>query len=150
MPTLTGKQISQNGLGLMRFTLPGGVVPDEQAFKVLKGALAAEVSVWNGADFYGTPAYNSLHLLNRYFTAYLEDADKAVICIKSGIVDMKTYTLDGSPEAVRKFVANANGIMDGKKEIDIFGIAKVDRNVPIEETIKALAELVEQSQIGGI
>jgi pyridoxine 4-dehydrogenase len=52
------------------------VTPDEKAFKILKAALAAGVNVWNGADFYGTPDCNSLHLMKRYFTAYPEDAEK--------------------------------------------------------------------------
>lgn len=117
---------------------------------MLKAALDAGVNCWNGADFYGTPSSNSLHLLKRYFTAYPGDADKVVLCIKSGIVDMKTFSIDGSPEGVRRFVANANGVLDGTKKIDVFGIARVDSKVPIEETVKALADLVSAGAIGGI
>lgn len=126
------------------------MTPDEQAFKVLKAALAAGVNVWNGADFYGTPDNNSLHLMNRYFTAFPEDADKVVLSIKSGVVSMKTFTMDCSPAGLRGFVDNALKILDGKKKIDIFGCARVDPNVPVEESIKALAELKEEGKIGGI
>ncbi|GLI77367.1 hypothetical protein PoHVEF18_005657 [Penicillium ochrochloron] len=150
MPSLAGKPISQNGLGLMRLTWKDDVTPDEKAFKVLKAALAAGVNVWNGADFYGTPDNNSLHLMNRYFTAYPEDADKVVLTIKSGIKDMRTFTLDCSPEAIRDFVERANTILDGRKKIDIFGCGRVDKNVPIEDTVGALAELVKEGKIGGI
>jgi pyridoxine 4-dehydrogenase len=128
----------------------GPTLPDEQAFKVLKAALAAGVNVWNGADFYGTPDNNSLHLLNRYFTAYPDDADKVVISIKSGVGDRKTFTPDASPEGMRKFVENANKILDGKKKIDLFGPGRVDPKVPVEETVKGLAELVQEGKIGGI
>ncbi|KAJ5610692.1 hypothetical protein N7510_007411 [Penicillium lagena] len=150
MPTLIGKPVSQNGLGLMRLTWKDDVTPDEKAFKVLKAALAAGVNVWNGADFYGTSDNNSLHLVNRYFTAYPEDADKVVLTIKSGIVDMRTFTMDCSPAGVRNFVDRANAILDGKKKIDLFGCGRVDKNVPIEETVGALAELVREGKIGGI
>ncbi|OJJ77848.1 hypothetical protein ASPBRDRAFT_37081 [Aspergillus brasiliensis CBS 101740] len=150
MPFLAGKEITQNGLGLMRFTSSNDVTPDEQAFKVLKAALAAGVNVWNGADFYGTPNNNSLHLMNRYFTAYPEDADKVVLSIKSGLVSMQTYTMDCSPAGLRGFVDNALKILDGKKKIDIFGCARVDPNVSVEESIKALAELKQEGKIGGI
>lgn len=126
------------------------MTPDEKAFKVLKAALAVGVNVWNGADFYGTPDCNSLHLMNRYFTAYPEDADKVVLTIKSGVADMRTFTMDGTPEGVRKFVDRANAVLDGKKKIDIFGCGRVDKNVPIEETVGALAELVKEGKIGGI
>ncbi|KAJ5701736.1 aldo/keto reductase [Penicillium malachiteum] len=133
MPFLAGKPITQNGLGLMRLTWIAGVTPDEQAFKILKAALEAGVNVWNGADFYGTPDNNSLHLMTRYFTAYPEDAEKVVLTIKSGI-----------------FVDDANKILDGKKKIDIFGCGRVDKEVRIEETVVALAQLVHEGKIGGI
>lgn len=126
------------------------VTPDEQAFKILKAALDAGVNVWNGADFYGTPDHNSLHLMNRYFTRYPEDAEKVVLSIKSGIVDMRNFIMDGSPAGVRNFVNRANEILDGKKKIDIFGCGRVDKKVPIEETVGALAELVKEGKIGGI
>ncbi|KAI5457343.1 NADP-dependent oxidoreductase domain-containing protein [Mariannaea sp. PMI_226] len=150
MRTLIGKAIGQNGLGLSRMTHHSDPQPDEQTFKVLKAAVEAGVTVWIGADFYGTPENNSLHLINRYFTAHPEDAEKVVICIKSGIVSMGTFTMDCSPDAMRKSVENANRILDGKKKLDIFGPARVDPNVPIEDTIKALAQLLEEGQIGGI
>lgn len=94
MATLVGKPITSNGLGLMSMcdlynecfaannslglTQPQDPVSDEIAFPVLKAALACGANVWNGADFYGTEEANSLHLLNRYFTKYPEDAEKVV------------------------------------------------------------------------
>ncbi|KAI0435994.1 putative aldo/keto reductase [Xylaria telfairii] len=150
MPVLAGKEVSNNGLGLMRLTARGANIPDEDAFALLKAAISAGVTCWNGADFYGTPADNSLHLLSRYFAAYPEDADKVVICIKTGVVDMRTFSMDCSPQAIRNFAANANSILGGKKKIDIFGIARVDPKVPVEDTIKTLAELVSEGTIGGI
>ncbi|KAI3318476.1 putative aldo/keto reductase [Xylariaceae sp. AK1471] len=150
MPILAGKEVGRTGLGLMRLTLPGANIPDEQVFALLKTALQAGVNCWNGADFYGTPANNSLHLLSRYFVVYPEDAEKVVICIKSGIVDMRTFSLDCSPNSVRKSAANANNILGGKKKIDIFGMARVDSQVPLQDTIEVLAQLVSKGAIGGI
>ncbi|KAJ5094295.1 aldo/keto reductase [Penicillium angulare] len=150
MPMLAGKPISQNGLGLMRLTWKDDITPDENAFKILKAALETGVNVWNGADFYGTPDQNSLHLMNRYFTAYPEDADKVVLTIKSGIVDMRSFHMDCSPASIRNFVDSVNKILDGKKKIDIFGCGRVDKNVPIEDTVGALADLVREGKIGGI
>ncbi|KAJ5156477.1 hypothetical protein N7492_009280 [Penicillium capsulatum] len=150
MPSLAGKPITQNGLGLMRMTLKGDVVSDEKAFPVLKAALAASVNVWNGADFYGTTDCNSLHLMKRYFTAYPEDAEKVVLTIKSGIADMNTFAMDGSPAAIRGFVDRANTILDGKKKLDLFGLGRVDKKVPIEDSVRALGDLVAEGKIGGI
>ena len=126
--------------------------PDETAFDVMKTALECGANVWNGADFYGTPDANSLHLLNRYFTKFPEDAIKVVLCLKSG-VSMSgggSFNIDCSAQGMRKSVDNANKILDGKKFIDIFGPARVDPNVPIESTIGALGELMKEGKIGGI
>ncbi|KAL5333153.1 NADP-dependent oxidoreductase domain-containing protein [Aspergillus crustosus] len=150
MPTLAGKQITQNGLGLMRLTWITPAVPDEQAFKVLKAALSAGINVWNGGDFYGPPDNNSLHLMNRYFTAYPEDAEKVVLCIKSGLKSKNPYTMDCSASGLRGFVENALSVLDGKKKIDIFGISRVDPNIPIEESVKALADLRDEGKFNGI
>jgi pyridoxine 4-dehydrogenase len=168
MVTLAGKPITANGLGLMRTSAsllrsclyqiltddPGltwhlDTVPDAVAFKVMKAALANGANVWNGSDFYGTPEANSLHLLNRYFTAYPEDAAKVVICIKSGLVSRAPFQLDGSAEGMRRMVDNCNKILDGKKKIDIFGCGRVDPNVPVEVTVEALGQLVKRRQDRG-
>lgn len=121
MLTLAGKTISQDGLGLMReqFALERSsqfALPDVDIFKVLKAALAVGTNLWNGADHYCKPDSNSLHLMNRYFIAYPEDADKVVSTLKIGIVDRQTLGKDCSPAGLRKSCENALRILDGKKE----------------------------------
>ena len=116
----------------------------------MKAALANGANVWNGADFYGTPEANSLHLLKRYFTTYPEDAEKVVICIKSGLVSREPFKVDGSPEGMRRMVENCNRILDGTKKIDIFGCGRVDPDIPVEVTVEALGQLVKEGKIGGI
>lgn len=51
---------------------------------------------------------------------------------------------------VRASVDECNRILGGVKKIDIFGPARIDRNVPVEETLGTLRELVDESQIGGV
>ena len=62
--------------------------PEEQAFKAMKASLAAGCNFWNAGEFYGTESYNSLHLHNKYFTKYPEDADKVVLSVKGVLVNM--------------------------------------------------------------
>ena len=97
---------------------------------------------------YGTPQANSLHLLKHYFGKYPEDANKVVLSIK-GAYDIKTGP-DGSPEGIRASVEEAVKVLGGTKTIDIFECARGDPNVPIETSVKALAELVKEGKIGGI
>jgi pyridoxine 4-dehydrogenase len=98
---------------------------------------------------YGPPHANSLQLLKYYFDNHPEDADKVVLSIK-GAYDPKTHTPDGSPEGIRASVGEALKVLNGVKNIDIFECARVDPNVPIETSVRALAELVKEGKIGGI
>ena len=88
--------------------------------------------------------------MNRYFTAHPEDADRVVFTVKTGIVDRRTTEMDCSPAALRKCYENANKLLDGKKKIDIFGIARIDPKVPVEESVKALEEMKNEGKFSGI
>lgn len=121
--------------------------PEEQAFKAMKAALASGCNLWNAGEFYGTKEYNSLHLMERYFAKYPEDAAKVVLSIKGGLKDMHP---DGSPENIKASVENCLKVLKGRKSIDIFEMARVDKKVPLEITLKALEEYVKEGKIGGI
>lgn len=100
------------------------------------------------ALFYGTPEANSTQLVRRYFETYPEDVDKVVLSIKGCLTPERKPV--GSPEAIRASVQQALDGLNGKKKIDIFAMARVDPDVPIEASIKALGELVDEGEIGGI
>ncbi|KAE8138515.1 NADP-dependent oxidoreductase domain-containing protein [Aspergillus pseudotamarii] len=110
MPTLVGKEIGSTGLGLMRFTLP-----------TLDAGANAGANGRNAADLYGTPDHNSLHLLQRFFSQYSSDAERVVLSVKSGVAEMRTFSMDSSPAAIWQ-----------------------------SETVAALKEQVEEGKIGGI
>jgi len=57
---------------------------------------------------------------------------------------------DGSPENIRRSVENCLKILKGTKKIDIFEMARVDKNVPLETTLKELEKYVQAGKIGGI
>jgi pyridoxine 4-dehydrogenase len=113
----------------------------------MKAALNCGCNFWNGGEFYGTEEYNSLHLLQRYFTKYPEDASKVVLSIKGGLNNMRP---DGSPENVQRSVEECLRLLKGTKCIDIFEMARVDKNVSLEVTLKELEKYVQVGKIGGI
>ncbi|TAQ88546.1 hypothetical protein B7494_g3160 [Chlorociboria aeruginascens] len=123
---------------------------EEKSIQAMKTALNAGCNFWNGGEFYGTPQYNSLHLLEKYFTKYPEDASKVVISIK-GAINLEKTGPDGSPEGIRRSIDNCLKILNGKKTLDIFECARVDPKTPIEITLKVLdEEYVKTGKIGGI
>lgn len=113
----------------------------------MKASLESGCNFWNAGEFYGTPEYNSLHLMEKYFTKYPEDASKVILSIKGGLNNMVP---DGSPEGIRKSVENCLTLLKGKKSIDIFEMGRVDKKTPLETTFKALEEYVKAGKIGGV
>lgn len=149
MAQVNGKEVGRIGFGLMGMTWRNPAPPVEQSFKAMKASLATGANFWNGGEFYGHPEFNSLHLLNQYFTKYPEDADKVLISIKGGL-KLENFQPDGSREGVRRSIDQSLKVLDGKKFLDIFECARVDPDVPIEETIGYIAEYVKAGKVGGI
>ncbi|OBT60760.1 hypothetical protein VE03_10878 [Pseudogymnoascus sp. 23342-1-I1] len=148
MPEILGKQVGLAGYGLMGLTWRSEPLSEEDSFKAMRASLANGSNFWNGGEFYGPPDFNSLTLLEKYFTKYPQDADEVLLSIKGGLKDMQPV---GSPEYVRKSVDNCLKLLNGKKKIDIFEYARVDKNTPVETTLKVLdEEYVKTGKIGGI
>ncbi|KAL2834064.1 NADP-dependent oxidoreductase domain-containing protein [Aspergillus pseudoustus] len=150
MPQLVGKEVGPIGLGLMGLTWRATPPPQEQAFATLRAAIANGCTCWNGAEFYGTPEYNSLVLLERYFEKYPEDADKVVLSIKGGI-NPDTHQLDASPENTRRTLDNCIAQLKGRKKIDMFEFGRRDPNVPLDVTFGIIErEYIQTGKLGGI
>lgn len=115
----------------------------------MKAALDSGCNFWNGGELYGTAEANSLHLLNRYFTKYPEDAGKVVISIKGGTVPGQRM-IDGSEKNIRRSIDECLKVLDGKKFLDVFEPARQDAKVALEETMNTMASYVRQGKLGGI
>ncbi|CAD6567890.1 MAG: Pyridoxine 4-dehydrogenase [Alectoria sarmentosa] len=149
MPTINGKPVGRTGYGMMNLTWRETPIPDEQAFAALKAALNSGANLWNGGELYGKPHANSLHLLNRYFTKYPEDAEKVIISIKGSISSTKMGP-DNSEKNIRRSIDECLKVLDGKKFLDLFEPARQDPNVPLEETMSAMAKYIKEGKLGGI
>lgn len=138
------------GYGLMGLTWRPTSAPDEQAFAAMKAAIANGATFWSTSEFYGMPEpTEGLALLHRYFKAHPADADKVTLFVK-GASDLKTMYPTVSRAGVRTSVENSLRVLGGVKKIDIFGPARSDPSVPLEETLGALKELVDEGKIGGV
>ncbi|KAL1966511.1 hypothetical protein VTN77DRAFT_4433 [Rasamsonia byssochlamydoides] len=149
MPTLVGKEVGTTGYGLMRMTWNPQPPPKEVCFETLNTALDLGANFWNAGELYGTPDYNSCHLLREYFTKYPEKADKVVLSIKGGL-KRGTLIPDGSEENIRRSVDECLKVLGGTKTIDIFECARQDKNTTVEQTVTILAQLVKEGKIKAI
>lgn len=149
MPHLVGKQVGEVGYGLMGLTWRAKPPTQQQSFEAMRTALSLGANNWNGGELYGSPERNSLHLLNEYFTKYAEDAEKVVLSIKGGLVPGQMKP-DGSKAGVQRSIDECLKQLDGKKFLDLFECARVDLDVPIEDTVGYIAEYVKAGKLGGI
>jgi pyridoxine 4-dehydrogenase len=164
MPEIIGRNVGNIGYGLLGMqnllgsdhvlifqaglTWRSTILPEERAFAAMRASLVAGCNLWNGGEFYGKPEHNSLTLLKKYYEKYPEDVDKVVLNIKG--CTRPELIPDGSPEFVRKSVENSLAILGPRGKIDMFECARRDPNVPLQENLGALAELVKEDKIGGV
>ncbi|KAF7514773.1 hypothetical protein G7054_g15013 [Neopestalotiopsis clavispora] len=150
MPQLVGKEIGPIGYGLMGFTWRAEPTPTEEAIETMRAALEDGLNFWNAGEFYGTPEYNSMHLLERYFAKYPEDADRVVLSVK-GAAGTHGGGPDASPEGIRSSIDNCLTLLKGRKKIDIFECARRDHKTPLQVTFDIMnKEYVQTGKIGGI
>lgn len=123
--------------------------PKETCFETLNTALDLGANFWNAGELYGTPDYNSCHLLQAYFEKYPQNADKVLLSIK-GANKPGQLVPDGSEENIRRSVDECLRILKGTKSIDIFECARQDPNTTVEQSVTILAKLVKEGKIGGI
>lgn len=116
----------------------------------MKAALESGLNVWNGAEFYGTPQYNSMTLLKHYFTKYPEDADKVILVMKGGM-DLTTHKSDGTPEGIRRSMDNIISQLGGTKKVDLFSVSRRDPEVSLDITFGVLQkEYIDTGKLGGV
>lgn len=136
-----GLEVSALGLGTM-------MMPDnEESVRTIHGALDLGVTLFDTADIYGEEFMKGKFSGNERLVgrALKGRRDKAVIATKFGIVspDLKAH---GHPAYVKKSV-DASLLGLGVDYIDLYYQHRIDPNTPIEETVGAMAELVQAGKI---
>lgn len=146
----TGEKLSAIGLGCMGMNFAYGTPDDAESIATLNKALELGINFWDTADMYANGENEKL--VSRVL---VPNRDKVFIAtkfgfrIRTGVTGYggspNTY-VDGSPayakEAVEKSLKRLN--ID---TIDLYYAHRVDQNIPIEETVGAMADLVKEGKI---
>lgn len=141
----TGPSTAPIGLGLMGMSDLYGPADDAESAATIQAALDAGVTLLDTGDFYGM-GHNELLLRDAIRGRRRESAQ---ISVKFGVLrDARGgwNGVDTRPAAVKNFLAYTLRRL-GTDYVDIYRPARLDPAVPVEETMGALAELVQQGLI---
>ena len=144
----TGPQVAQLGLGLMGMSDLYGPADRAESIATIHAALDAGVTLLDTGDFYGM-GHNELLLREALAGRRREQVQ---ISVKFGALRDPAGNwmgMDNRPAAVKNFAAYSLQRL-GLEQIDIYRPARLDPNVPIEDTVGAIAELIKAGHVGHI
>ncbi|MFD7917846.1 aldo/keto reductase [Streptomyces sp. NPDC059740] len=138
-------EVAPQGLGCMGMSHGYGDSDDKQSVATIHRALDLGVTLLDTADFYGS-GHNE-ELLGRALAAPAR-REQAVLATKFGFANRlgEPTLIRGDAPYVRQ-ACEASLRRLGVDHIDLYYLHRVDRNVPVEETVGAMAELVAEGKV---
>jgi aryl-alcohol dehydrogenase-like predicted oxidoreductase len=143
-----GPDVSALGLGCMGMSGMYGDADRGEAAATIHAALDAGITLLDTGDFYGM-GHNEMLIGEALRGAPPALRERALVSVKFGAMRDPGggwLGVDGRPVAVKNFAAYSLRRL-GVDRIDVYRIARVDPQVPIEETVGAIAELVEAGHV---
>ena len=141
----TGPTVSAIGLGTMGMSDFYGPADEGESIATIHAALDAGVTLLDTGDFYGS-GHNEL-LIARALRD--RDRDMVTISVKFGALRDPAGGWaghDGRPAAVKNSLAYTLNRLQ-TDHVDIYRPARLDSSVPIEETVGAIAEMVQAGYV---
>lgn len=145
MPSTVDRMTTQLGLGCMGMSGIYGPADDDESVATIHAAVDAGITFIDTGDFYGS-GHNEL-LVGRALQQL--DRDQITLSVKfGGMRDPEGgWTgFDTRPAAIKNFLAYSL-VRLGTDHVDIYRPARLDPNVPIEDTIATIAELIDAGYV---
>jgi aryl-alcohol dehydrogenase-like predicted oxidoreductase len=144
----TGPQTAVLGLGCMGMSGMYGPSDRAEGIATIHAALEAGITLLDTGDFYGL-GHNEMLIGEALKSAPPSRRDAALISVKFGAMRDPSgawLSYDARPVAVRNFLAYSLQRL-GVDHIDIYRPARLDPNVPIEETVGAIADMIKAGYV---
>ncbi len=139
-----GLEVSALGLGCMGMSEFYGTADADEAVATIHRALDLGVNFLDTADMYGP--FTNEKLVGEAIASHREEVVLATKFGNQRSEDGAFLGVNGKPEYVYQCCDDSLGRL-GMDHIDLYYLHRVDPDVPIEETIGAMARLIDQGKV---